>query len=147
MPDVLSRREFLSLCAGAAGAGLVSGCATIPVYRTAIQSGRLSLTRVEFDALAGEKLAIALSAPELDKHVLLLQEPDGTLRAFSSECTHQACTVRPRGSFLVCPCHGSTFDLDGNVVRGPARKPLPTFPVTVENGRIEVQLIEARTRS
>lgn len=69
--------------------------------------------------------------------------------AYSKTCTHAACAVsefdyplwaeaspRPR---LVCPCHYSTFDAvgGGDVVFGPAGRPLPQLPLALaEDGSL-----------
>ena len=48
---------------------------------------------------------------------------------FSSHCTHLGCVINKKeGDVLVCPCHGSRFDLNGNPVKGPAYKPLQKVP-------------------
>jgi Rieske Fe-S protein len=49
--------------------------------------------------------------------------------ALSPVCTHQGCVVDVQGAALVCPCHGSTYDRRGQVVRGPAERPLTSYPV------------------
>jgi Rieske Fe-S protein len=50
-------------------------------------------------------------------------------------CTHEGCDVAPSGSgssaTLDCPCHGSRFDANGNVIRGPASAPLVHFAVEI----------------
>jgi Rieske Fe-S protein len=48
------------------------------------------------------------------------------LEALSSICTHRKCklTAEPDHSFY-CECHGSTFNPDGKVTEGPARRDLP----------------------
>ena len=61
--------------------------------------------------------------------------------AYSAICTHAGCTVQysPSQRLLVCPCHGAVFDpaQGSQVLRGPARRPLPSVPVTVgTNGMI-----------
>ena len=67
----------------------------------------------------------------------------GGLYAVTSTCTHQGCDVRAEGSgdsaLLMCPCHGSTFDRNGNVTRGPANKALAHFAVEIDaSGNVTV---------
>jgi len=47
-------------------------------------------------------------------------------RALSSVCTHLGCITRyqPDANQIACPCHGSRFALDGEVIAGPAPRPL-----------------------
>lgn len=46
--------------------------------------------------------------------------------ACSAICTHKGCEVEyaHADKIFICPCHGARFDLQGNVVKGPAKKPL-----------------------
>jgi len=65
----------------------------------------------------------------------------GKLFALSAICTHRNCklTAAPAYSFY-CKCHGSTFDPDGHVTLGPARRDLPIFSTTTdENGQLLVK--------
>ena len=62
---------------------------------------------------------------------------DGIL-AFSKICTHVGCPValyEQQTHHLLCPCHQSTFDVaDGaKVIFGPAKRPLPQLPITVDD--------------
>jgi nitrite reductase/ring-hydroxylating ferredoxin subunit len=60
---------------------------------------------------------------------VILVKAGGTVRALSARCPHLGCTIsRVSGNLLVCPCHGSTFHLDGSVVTGPAPRPLRELP-------------------
>lgn len=57
--------------------------------------------------------------------------------AFSKICTHVGCPIslyEQRTHHLLCPCHQSTFDLadSGVCVFGPANRPLPQLPITVD---------------
>jgi cytochrome b6-f complex iron-sulfur subunit len=61
---------------------------------------------------------------------LLVHTPEG-FHAISLICTHLNCTVEVKPTELVCPCHGSQYDLDGCVTHGPAGKPLPELQVEV----------------
>ncbi len=60
------------------------------------------------------------------------------LYALTLVCTHQGCTAAPAGATgarqINCPCHGSQFDRDGAVIRGPAARPLAHFAVSVDAG-------------
>lgn len=46
--------------------------------------------------------------------------------ACSAICTHKGCEVEYAhdDKLFICPCHGARYDLQGNVVRGPAKLPL-----------------------
>ncbi|WP_328458526.1 MULTISPECIES: QcrA and Rieske domain-containing protein [unclassified Amycolatopsis] len=80
--------------------------------------------------------AKAAKAPD-GSDVIVARTSDAAVAAFSAICTHQGCTVAPKGADLVCPCHGSVFNaLTGEVKQGPANKPLPSVPVKVENGKV-----------
>ena len=80
-----------------------------------------------------------------------LDYPEGTIRfdrerkayvvgtaagvfAMSAVCTHLGCITRhvPDEGAIACPCHGSRFDLEGNVTHGPAPRPLPWLEVTLD---------------
>jgi len=56
---------------------------------------------------------------------------DGTtIRAFTSVCTHQGCTInRFSNNLFRCPCHGSQYSTTGGVVTGPATRPLQEYQV------------------
>jgi Rieske Fe-S protein len=47
------------------------------------------------------------------------------VKAYSARCTHLGCLInKADNGNLVCPCHGSEFSSNGEVIRGPADKPL-----------------------
>jgi Rieske Fe-S protein len=56
----------------------------------------------------------------------------GALHAVSATCTHLGCIVAFNDAERAweCPCHGSRFDTDGNVIHGPATAPLEPRDVT-----------------
>ena len=65
-----------------------------------------------------------------DIPALLLHTQSG-FSAISLVCTHLGCTVESKPEGFACPCHGSRFDSQGNVTRGPANQPLPDLRVEV----------------
>jgi glycine/D-amino acid oxidase-like deaminating enzyme/nitrite reductase/ring-hydroxylating ferredoxin subunit len=54
------------------------------------------------------------------------RDSDGGLHAVSLRCTHLGCLLRFNSAETSwdCPCHGSRFDVDGEVLEGPAVSPL-----------------------
>lgn len=138
-----TRREFLVAfgtgCAALA-VGWLPGCATVPVYRGNVHDGSLSLSETEFAMASGDKNALVIRAPQMENAVILLRLPDTSYRALSAVCTHQGCEVRPASDRLQCPCHGSAFSLEGEVLRGPAKKPLPVYPVRIADGQITIEV-------
>ncbi|MEL6051585.1 Rieske (2Fe-2S) protein [Corynebacterium rouxii] len=64
---------------------------------------------------------------------ILTQPTAGEYKAYSAVCTHQRAKItKVDGSHVICPAHGSIFDItDGSVVSGLARDPLKTATVNV----------------
>lgn len=62
-----------------------------------------------------------------DQKVAVYRAPDGAVTTVSATCTHMGCTVRwnPAETTWDCPCHGSRFAPTGEVLNGPAERPLP----------------------
>ncbi|OGU13085.1 MAG: cytochrome B6 [Geobacteraceae bacterium GWC2_53_11] len=71
------------------------------------------------------------------ERVALLRDDTG-FYALSLVCTHLGCTVTVTEDALACPCHGSRFDRQGKVLKGPADRSLERFRVEVKGERIEV---------
>ena len=61
--------------------------------------------------------------------------------AFAVNCTHLGCPVRwlDTANLFMCPCHGGVYYNDGVVAAGPPPKPLPQYPVRIQNGQVEVR--------
>lgn len=63
------------------------------------------------------------------------------------KCPHLGCTVpwkpndpsedaiEPAGRFN-CPCHGSIYDRYGQIISGPAPRPMDLFPLEVRDGKL-----------
>jgi len=72
--------------------------------------------------------------------VYLSQVGNDSYRAFMMVCTHKACELRPTGTFLSCPCHGSEFSNTGKVLKGPAMDALNEYRVELNAQKIEIDL-------
>jgi nitrite reductase/ring-hydroxylating ferredoxin subunit len=104
-----------------------------------------------------KKLAIRLdAAPQLkavggwvvlrvkDREILFARDSASSVRALSPICTHKKTPLKYNAGArrIDCPGHGSQFDLDGRVLKGPAERALPTYPARLDAaaGRIIVDL-------
>jgi Rieske Fe-S protein len=66
---------------------------------------------------------------------------DNGLFALVRNCTHMGCIpyLADDEQQFLCPCHGSVFTLEGDVIKGPAPEPLYRASITVNpQGRVEI---------
>jgi len=96
----------------------------------------------ETDAPLDEKAKAVVLLVRLDPRDLKSEQGEGWsydgIVAFSKICTHVGCPValyEQQTHHLLCPCHQSTFDVadSAKVVFGPAKRPLPQLPITVDD--------------
>ena len=74
---------------------------------------------------------------------------DGGFLALSRKCTHLGCTVPwvAKESRFACPCHGSAFDITGDIIESPAPRALDMYPLFIENEIVKVDLSKPIKRS
>jgi cytochrome b6-f complex iron-sulfur subunit len=136
MKNNLSRRDFLKLAtnsllalAGALGIG-----------------GLIRYLSYQFDPTPPSEFDIGpASNYPLGSRTVLAYIPAAVIhdkkgyRAISLVCTHLGCTTEERSFGFECPCHGSRYDWDGAVGKGPAQKDLPKLRVAeTEDGNLHI---------
>ncbi|HYM51537.1 MAG TPA: non-heme iron oxygenase ferredoxin subunit [Candidatus Limnocylindrales bacterium] len=76
--------------------------------------------------------------------ICLVHAEDGQVYAIGDTCTHEDYSLSEGELWdlsVECPRHGSRFDVRTGKVTGlPAVIPAKTYPVTVSNGEIEVEV-------
>jgi cytochrome b6-f complex iron-sulfur subunit len=99
----------------------------------------LSYFRQYFPRLAGEKRRITLGEPQqypvdtytyVEAHELYVYRDHEGIRAVTAVCTHLGCILEKSTDGFECPCHGSCYNNDGEVLSGPAPRNLSWFQVT-----------------
>lgn len=135
-----NRREFMRLLGWAW---------LLPTAVLARQVGRF----LSYRPPAPDPTLVALGSPEtlpplpaaIERARIYLQRDEGGYFALDNVCTHLGCLVRPQpeGGFA-CRCHGSRFDPTGQVITGPATKPLPYLELYWDNAG---QLVVDRTQA
>jgi nitrite reductase/ring-hydroxylating ferredoxin subunit len=126
-PEPIARRDFLGLAAwGSAALSLLF--AFVGMLRLP-KAAVLPSPSKKFRTMLPESLALNQPFLPPGRSVALFRSEKGVY-AVSIICTHLGCIVKPADGGFDCPCHGSKFDADGSVLRGPAPKALPRLAVT-----------------
>ena len=73
-----------------------------------------------------------------DSRIAIIHDERG-ISAVSLVCTHLGCTVAVTPTGMVCPCHGSRFDLKGEVLSGPADRALMRLVVETNGDHLTVK--------
>jgi cytochrome b6-f complex iron-sulfur subunit len=123
----VTRRHFNKVTAGALGVATLGGAAVAVKY---LAPGLLFEPPPRFRAGAPHDYAVDSVTSFADEKVYLVRSAQGFF-AESAICTHQQCITHwnPRDRLIECPCHGSRYRRDGEVVHGPAPRALPHFAV------------------
>lgn len=78
---------------------------------------------------------------------ILLCQVEGQFYAVAAQCSHARQSLaggRLRGHQIACPLHGARFDIrNGDCLAAPATRPIATFPVTLEGGKVCVDVGDA----
>lgn len=74
------------------------------------------------DGLIMEGFQNKISVQEIMNGTAFKVLADGEEIKLSKKCPHQGCNVdwNPKKKKFICPCHQSTFDYKGNLLKGPS---------------------------
>jgi Rieske Fe-S protein len=134
-PTTIDKRFFLkcllfllTALAAALGAGGVGRFAFFGM-------GKSKPREVSKDVIGKLEPNAPVHIPEAHAWVMKRNDEE-PLMAFDDRCTHLGCRQKwnPARELFECPCHGSEFDVAGNVKRGPATKPMPRLFVGDSDG-------------
>jgi cytochrome b6-f complex iron-sulfur subunit len=98
-----------------------------------------------------EGFSVVGSVSDLDKNGYLQTKGVAVLRSASNpnkliavnpKCTHQGCDVKwaAEDKKYACPCHGASFDANGEVLNGPATKPLAAYSAKIVGTQVLVAI-------
>lgn len=139
----INRREFVGWMSMGAIVTSVIGCND--------NIGESSQQSTQSDKESSSEFQVVGTVDELDEQgsltdemtgVMVIRNPSNDLIALNPTCPHKACTVEVSedNERLDCPCHGSQFTIRGEVLQGPANKPLTNYEVKTEDDKILVKL-------
>jgi cytochrome b6-f complex iron-sulfur subunit len=124
----LSRRDFFKYITAALLT--ISGALGIGALFRFLNYQTEPPLKTEFEIGSAENYPIGSRSLIPEVPALLIHNPSG-FSALSLVCTHLGCTVVEKDNSFACPCHGSRYDSNGNVLRGPAQKPLRSLRVEI----------------
>lgn len=130
--EKISRRDFLNLAWGAAGALAVTELSFVGLRFLSPRATDGEFGG-EFNLGAHEGYPLGSVTPVEVGRFYLVRLQDGGFLAIYRRCTHLGCAVpfdQASGEF-VCPCHGSVFTNEGEVLNQPAPRPLDLFQITI----------------
>jgi cytochrome b6-f complex iron-sulfur subunit len=149
----LTRRDFCARsCAAAlsvaATGALLGGCGgsstgpsdnipALPVVNGTFANGAVTVTVDSSSPLTSVGAAALVQSAATP--LLVVHAGSSAFSAFSGICTHQACTITGfADNRFVCPCHGSQYDTNGNVVSGPAPQSLQRFRASLSGTTLTI---------
>lgn len=140
-----ARRKFLHrlynmtlgfwVLAGMAGTGYVAGRYVWPTKEKESTGGERTVNFPTSDLTDGTMVKVLVEGQPVG-----VFRHDGQIHALGLVCTHLGCLVAwsPDAALMLCPCHGSRFDPNGQVVQGPAPLPLKRYDAKVSGETVVV---------
>lgn len=153
--ETVTRRHFMTAVVMGAG-GVASAMFALPALGFALgplfeKSTHRSLLDVgavddfDSDGFTPQVITQTAGIGEVGKMLVYIRKNDKPTDkqpwpfiAISNRCAHLGCPVRyiKAAESFICPCHGGTYNFEGEVTGGPPVRPLDRFETYVENGRV-----------
>ncbi len=145
----MDRKDFIKIvgasCMGAIVPLGISSCSPVHYVTASLDKNKLVVAKSEFIGIKKEdeftRTFIVIESPTLQFPIAVYRHSDDNYTALWTECTHQNCEVKPNENLLTCPCHGSEFDVNGEVLEGPAESDLKMFEISTDNDNIYVHIV------
>lgn len=143
----MTRKDFLlrtcSVCVGTAGmSALLSSCKVTQIVSGKLTKDGLLVSIQEFSLKEEGKYRgyIVIRNEALLFPICLYRFSGTDYTALWMQCAHQGAELNVAGDFLQCPAHGSEFSSRGKVTGGPADRDLRSFPVSIQNNQLFIDL-------
>ena len=156
VPPQPDRRNFITRASAVVIGGIVALVPPVaglfvfldPLRRKTGSSGAVHVATLSALPENGEPRKFSVLATRVDAWnrtpnvpigaVYLQRLKDDQVRAFNVVCPHAGCFVdfRAKRNCYFCPCHDSSFALDGKILdpKSPSPRPLDELPVEIRNG-------------
>lgn len=145
----MKRRDFISsscrACLSATVlAGVLSSCRSTKYIAGTLNNDGLLVNIDDFKITQNGKTSylpyLVVRNEDLKFPICVYRFSDTDYSALWMQCAHQGAEVQVSGTALQCPAHGSEYDNRGKVTSGPATRDLKTFPVSITNYQLFIDL-------
>ena len=145
----MKRRDFIKNgCAACLSISalplMVSSCAALSNTTGKLVKDGLMLSaddfRIKDKGSSAYRSFIVIRNEALKYPICIYRFNDTQYAALWMKCAHQGAELQASGDYLQCPAHGSEFNNKGQVTNGPASTNLRSFPVTVNDKEIFIDL-------
>jgi Rieske Fe-S protein len=145
----MNRRDFIiNSCVTCfsitAFSGLLSSCRSVHYTEGRLTKEGITVGMNEFVYFKKDKQMIRpyiiVRNEKLKYPICVYRYNENEYTALWMRCTHQGSELQVSGTHLYCPAHGSEFTDKGQVTNGPADKNLLTFPVSINNNELFIDL-------
>lgn len=123
----------------ASSGGGGGGGGNLQTIQATVSNGTITITINQDSPLAsvGSAAMVQYNGGSL----LVAHTGDTSFTALTTICTHQQCTITGfQNQLYTCPCHGSQFQTNGQVARGPAASPLHSFQTQFAKNQLTITL-------
>jgi nitrite reductase/ring-hydroxylating ferredoxin subunit len=153
----MNRNKFLRtgsalVVCSCCGSTVLNGCKAIsgnsdtifaPEQSFSVKGNILRLKLDKIPALKEAGSSVQLDVADNGKNLIIIHESDNEYKAFEDKCTHggRELEYKTDEKVLRCVSFGhSEFDIEGRVTKGPAEADILTFPTTLDNNELFIDI-------
>jgi Rieske Fe-S protein len=125
----------VSIASGFAVSNLVS-CASVAVYKTVADGNKILVPL----SLFTQQTFQIIRAKNVEYNIALRKESENNFTALLMRCTHADAGLQNTGNGFSCSAHGSSFDQNGDVKKGPATMALKKYKSAVVDDQVVIYL-------
>jgi nitrite reductase/ring-hydroxylating ferredoxin subunit len=119
---------------------VIQSCASVKYVTGEFNDTGIAIGLKEFDARKGHRSYVIVRHDDLQYPICVYRINETQYSALLMQCTHQGAELQVSGDQLTCPAHGSEFDKIGRATSPPATASLRSFPVTIKNDQLFIDL-------
>ena len=108
----------------------------LPIVKAENSQGLIS---VPLSSFADNRGGVIVRNSQLEFDILVVKS-ENVYKALQMKCTHQDNPLTATATGLFCAAHGSTFDLNGNVMKEPALQPLKKYNTEINESFVIIHL-------